>query len=708
MGMIIGTAAYMAPEQAKGKAVDKRADVWAFGVVLHEMLTGKQPFSGETITDVLAAVLTRELDWTSLPASTPRALRRLLTRCLERDPRRRLRDIGNARLELDEAANADAVETGPAIQPARRWLPLIVAAAATAVAAWALSTRSPVPPDTVEGHFTIDLPEDAALVTNDVPVWSEGPLAVSPDGRVVVYVSPSGRGTQLFARAMAEQTPRALSGTQGARLPFFSPDGRWVGFFADGKLKKTPLAGGTPATLADAPDGTGGSWGAHGEIVFAATYSSGLSAVAEAGGTPRRVTTLDSAAGDDVHGWPQVLSDHRAALFTVVAWSRETSAIVMVNLQSGERRVVQQDASFARYVPGDAGGAGHLVFVRDEALMAAPFDPAAREPAGTAVTVLNGVRAAQFDISTSGVLAYAPGTGRPREFSLVWVDRSGVSSLINDLPRGYEDLHLSPDGRSVVATIEEAGAGVPAHVWLADVGRGTLTRLTFDGFSRDPVWAPDGKSIVFGSKRGEDKFGLYLQRLDGRSPAELLWGSPVPFWPDPQSWTPDGRVVVFTTKGTDTHDDIWTVSLDDRQARPWLQTPATEWAGRLSPDGRWMAYNSNESGRDEVYVRPFPDPGVKRLVSEGGGTNPIWSRDGRELFYRRGGEFFVVAVETSGGFTVGKAASMFSGRYRWSGRDFDVSPDGKRFVMMRSDEARTSNTIKLLLNWRRALDARLK
>ncbi|CAN5688496.1 hypothetical protein BH24ACI5_BH24ACI5_11520 [soil metagenome] len=711
LGTIIGTAAYMAPEQAKGKAVDKRADIWAFGVVFYEMLTGRGAFRGDDISDVLASVLTREPDWALLPATTPSAVRRLLARCLERDPRRRLRDIGDVQLELEEAAQPqlDARSEGTRSERMRSWLPWAATAVAGAVAVWALSARPPVDRGTAGGHFTIRLPDDAALVISDLPTWSEGPLAVSPDGRQVVYVAPGGRGTQLFARAMNDLTPRALAGTEGARLPFFSPDGQWIGFFADGMLKKAPLAGGTPATLATAPDGTGASWGSNGEILFAPTYSSGLFAVAEAGGIPRRVTTLDSAAGDDVHGWPQVVPGHHAVLLTVIAWSRETSAIVLVNLDTGERRPVLQEASFARYVPDTpAAATGHLVFVRDGALMAAPFDPAGTGQAGTPVSVLERVRAAQFDISASGVLAYAPGSGTAPDYSLVWVDRAGVSRPINTLPRGYEDLHLSPDGRRVALTIEEPGFESPAHVWLADTDRGTLTRLTFDGFSRDPVWAPDGQSIVFGSKRGEDTFGLYLQRLDGRSPAELIWASPTPIWPDPQSWTPDSRIVVFTTKGTDTGDDIWTLSLDDRKAQPWLQDPGGQWGGRLSPDGAWMAYNSNESGRDEVYVQPFPGPGPKRLVSDKGGVNPIWSRNGSELFYRRAGEFFVVGVETEGGFTVGKPASMFSGRYRLTGRDFDVSPDGTRFVMMRNDDPRTSQTINLLLDWRQVLEARLQ
>ncbi len=709
MGMIIGTAAYMAPEQARGKAVDKRADIWAFGVVLFEMLTGGRAFQGAEISDVLASVLTSEPDWTALPTTTPLAVRRLLVRCLERDPRRRLRDIGDARLELDEAATARPDTLARTKRPLWLWAPWGAVALAISMASWAWSTRSPVQSDATEGHLTIALPNDAPVVTNDTPIWSHGPLAVSPDGASVVYVSPSGSGTELFVRSLTDLTPRALSGTTGARLPFFAPDGQSIGFFADGKLKKTRLSGGTSVTLAEAPDGTGGSWGADGHIVFAPSYSSGLFSVAATGGAARRVTTLDSSAGDDVHGWPQVIDGRRAVLMTVLAWSRESSSIVLIELDTGKRHVVQQDASFARYVPAAPGAStGYLIFVRSGALMAAPFDLSQGAPAGTPVAVLDGVREARFDVSTSGVLAYVPGAAPTQEFSLVWVDRKGVSRPINDLRRGYEDLHLSPDGTRVALTIEEPGADTPAHVWLADTNRGTLTRVTFDGYSRDPVWSPDGKSIVFGSKRGVNTYGLYLQRLDGRTPVELVWANPLPFWPDPQSWTPNGRVIVFTVKGTSTHDDLWTVSLDDGRAQPWLQTSASESNGRLSPDGRWMAYISNESGRDEIYVQPFPEPGVKQLISAGGGLNPIWSRNGRELFYRRGADVVVVAVETEPSFTVGKPAVIFQGRYRQSGRDFDVSPDGSRFVMMRNDDPRTSNTINVFLNWRRSLAARLK
>ena len=256
-------------------------------------------------------------------------------------------------------------------------------------------------------------------------------------------------------------------------------------------------------------------------------------------------------------------------------------------------------------------------------------------------------------------------------------------------------------------TVEEAGPDSAAHVWLADTGRGTLTRFTFEGLSRDPVWAPDGKSIVFGSKRGETTFGLYRQRLDGAAGAELLWASPDPIWPDPASFTPDGKTLVFVTKGKETAEDIWTLSLyGERAARPWLRTPANEWAGRLSPDGRFMAYNSDESGRLEVYVQPFPGPGGKWLVSQQGGANAIWSRDGRSLFYRRGDEMLMVDVDTSAGFAVGKPVRLFAGRYRLTGRDFDVSADGTRLVMMHNDDPRTTSRLGLLLDWWSAAGAR--
>jgi serine/threonine-protein kinase len=711
MGLIIGTAAYMAPEQARGKAADRRADVWAFGVVLYEMLTGRRLFKGEDTSDVLAAVLRQDIDWAALPAATPSAIRRLLRRCLERDPRRRLSAIGDARLELDETETpglAPQPPTHAVRRSAVRWLwPVLAGAALTTVAATLLWPPPAAPP--TDGHFTIDLPDAAPLVTLDIPGVNEGPIAVAPDGTQIVYVAADGGSTRLYVRTLADLIPRALPGTEGARLPFFSPDGQWVGFFAGGKLKKAPIAGGTPATLADAPIGCGASWNPSGEIVFAPSDTSGIFQVSDRGGTPRVLTTLDFAAGDNSHRWPQWLPDGRAMLVTVVAWSRETSDIVMVDTSSGSRRTVLEGADYARYVPAAPGAAaGHLVFVRAGALAAAPFDPAGAGAAGPPVVVVEGVRAGQFDVSAGGTLAYTPGSGAAVDYSLVWVDRTGAARPINDLRRGYEDLHLSPDGRRVALTIEEAGPYSPANVWLADTGRGTLTRVTFEGFSRDPVWSPDGTSVAFGSKRGPSEFGIYRLRVDGQAKAERLWASPTPIWPDPQSWSPDGRTIVFNTKARDTGEDIWTLSLEgDRAAAAWLQTAANEWAGRLSPDGRWMAYNSDESGQPEVYVQPFPGPGGKWLVSQGGGGfNAIWSRDGRRLFYRRGDQFLEVDVDTGVGFAPGTPRVLFSGRYLATGRDFDVSPDGTRFVLMRNDDPRSTAKLRVVLNWWHALEAR--
>jgi serine/threonine-protein kinase len=711
LGMIIGTAAYMAPEQAKGKAVDRRADIWAFGAVLYEMLTGRRLFDAEDVSETLAAVLTREPDWKALPAATPDGVRRLLRRSLERDPKRRLSAMADARLELDETEPSIATlqQGTPPVRPTfTRWLWPSLAGAALVVAGAALLKPEPRP-EPAAGHFTIELPDAAPVVTLDIPGTNEGPIAVAPDGQQVVYVAADGRSTRLYARAMADLTPRALPGTEGARLPFFSPDGKWVGFFADGKLKKSPIAGGTPAILADATTGCGASWSPSGQIAFAPSDASGIFVVSDQGGTPRALTTLDFAAGDNSHRWPQWLPGGRAMLVTVVAWSRETSDIVMVDAASGSRRTVYEGADFARYVPAAPDAAtGHLVFVRAGALAAAPFDPAGAGPAGAPVVVVEGVRAGQFDVSASGTLAYTPGSGAALNYSLVWVDRTGAVQPINDLRRGYEDLHLSPDGRRVALTIEEAGPYSPASVWLADTGRGTLTRITFEGYSRDPVWTPDGRAVAFGSKRGASEFGIYLQRVDGQAQAERLWTSPTPIWPDPQSWSPDGRTLVFSTKAKDTAEDIWTLSLEgDRAAKPWLQTAFNEWAGRLSPDGRWMAYNSDESGQPEVYVQPFPGRGGKWLASQGaGGFNAIWSRDGRRLYFRRGDQILETDVDTSSGLTLGTPRVLFSGRYPATGRDFDVSPDGTRLVMMRNDDPRTAATLHVVLNWWHALEAR--
>ncbi|HEX6324079.1 MAG TPA: protein kinase, partial [Vicinamibacterales bacterium] len=706
MGMILGTAAYMAPEQAKGRAVDRRADIWAFGVILYEMLTGRTCFHGDTVGEVMASVMKDAPDLGALPAGTPAPLRRLLARCLEKDPRRRLSAIGDARWDLEESANPGAADAPPSAGRWLLWMSAAAAVAAIAVAAWALSNR-PAETEGISGRFTIELPDEAPLVVDDEPRPSGGALAVSPDGRHIVYVAPHGAGTRLFVRALSDETPRALEGTDGALMPFFSPDNESVGFFSGGKLKRTRLTGGTPDTLADASPGRGASWGANGEIVFSAA-GDGLFAVPDRGGAVRRLTSLDAAAGDDEHRYPQTLPADDAVLFTVMAWSREAIDIFIADTKTGRRRLVQDGATFGRYVPAADGSAGHLLFVRQGTLFAAPFDPGGADRAGTPVAVIDGVRDQQFAISAAGVLAYAPATAAAADYSLVWVDRQGVATAINDLPRGYEDLNLSPDGRRVAATVEEPGADSPAHVWLADTSTRTVTRFTFDGFSRDPVWAPDGQSIVFGSKRGSGTFGLYVQRLDGRSPAEQVWASTNGLWPDPQSWSPDGSTIVFNTKDAVTGDDIWTLTLSTRTARPWLATPDAENNGRLSPDGRWMAYHSNASGRHEVYVQPYPGPGAKRLVSQGGGLNPIWSRDGREIFYRRDADLLAVKVDTTAGFTAGSPALLFSGRYRMSGRDFDVSLDGTRFVMMRVDSPRTSSRMRVLLDWRRLLGDRLK
>ena len=358
-GIILGTAAYMSPEQARGKAVDKRADIWAFGVLLYEMLTGRRLFTGETVSDILAAVLRADPDWKALPADTPPPLLRLLRRCLARDPRERLRDIGDAVTELREAAEPARHEAVASPRSSTAWVPWTAAALACAVAAWAAWRRpAAAPAGRTEGHFTLELPAEAPVVTLEVPGVSESPLDVSPDGRQVVYVAPDGRGTRLYARAMADLMPRPLPGTEGGRSPFFSPDGQWVGFFADGRLKKVPLAGGTPVTLAEAPEGYGASWTAGGEVVFTHAEVSGLSVVSDAGGTPRPVTALDVAAGDGAHRWPQVLPGGRAVLFTVLSWNRETSYAVVADLGTGARRTVLEDVRRHAIRPGGAGGEG--------------------------------------------------------------------------------------------------------------------------------------------------------------------------------------------------------------------------------------------------------------------------------------------------------------------------------------------------------------
>jgi serine/threonine protein kinase len=694
-GMVLGTAAYMSPEQARGKAVDKRTDVWAFGCVLFEMLTGRRAFDGETGTDLLVAIVEREPNWALLPAPASQRLGRLLRRCLEKNPRQRMHDIADARIELEESqgpstdAKASDVQTR---RPARwmmpAWFAAGVLAAGAGLAVWGWVSAAPETPP-MSLRSAIPLPADTV-----VSLGRGSTVAFAPDGRSIVYVAASkdsSTSTQLFLRRLDQWDATPIAGTQGATNPFFSPDGRWVAFFADRKLKKTPIEGGAPVTLADASAPRGESWGPNDSIVFTPAGNSPLMRVPAAGGEPTAVTKL--ATGHLSHRWPQVLPDGRSVVFTIwndVGW--EPARVAVQSLEGGEPKVVVQGGGFARYVADPATGDGYLVYARAEGLMAARFDLGRLEVVGQPTPVLDGVitnlsGGAHFSVSSTGWLAYVPGELGEVDRDLLWVDRSGRETPAIRVRGMSRPFTLSPDGTRV---LRNNTVGSSRNLWSDDLRRGTPTQLTTDGVNAQMgVWSSDSGSVVFA--QGLPALNLFHMTSDGRAAPERLITSSADNIPS--SWSRDGRLIAFVEFDPQTGSDIWLLDMaaalsarsggrepDAAARRPFVKTPFSEGNAAFSPDGRWLAYQSNESGRFEIYVQPVSGVGRKFQVSTDGGIGPEWSPTGREVFYRAGDQLMAAEVQGGTEFATAAPRPLFSGRYE---NDFQVSPDGSRFLMMR-------------------------
>ena len=706
-GTILGTAAYMSPEQARGKSVDKRTDIWAFGCVLYELLTGKQAFHGETTTEILAAVLRGEPDWQALPASTPLKVRGLLGRCLQKDLRHRLHDAADGRIETEDALASPALAEPAALKGihllGRRWLIIsvgtfLLVAAITGIAVWNLKPSSQKPVT----RTVINLPPGQQLAGVE-----NGPtVALSPDGTRLVYVARQGGIQQLYLRAMDSLEAKPISGTEEATAPFFSPDSQWIGFFAGGKLKKISVSGGAALLLADAAYFGGASWGSQGMIAFTPTPNvSALQQVADEGGAPRPLSHFES--GDVSHRWPEFLPGGKAVLFaagpTAVTFTNAQVAVQSVG--TGQRRNLIQRGMSPRYA-----SSGHLVYAQGGSLMAVSFDPQRLEVTGTAVPVVDGVLqspvtgAAQYTISATGSLIYVPGGVQATQLSLVWVNRHGAEQPIAAPEHAYFTPRLSPDGRRVAVGITDSDS----QIWLYDLSRDTMTRFTFDGdYNPVPAWTPDGKRIAFESNK-EGTPNLFWQLADGNGGLERLTTSD--YIQVPMSWSPDGKLLAFMEVNPITGVDIWVLRTGDpsagsgqiRKSQPFLRTPFSEGAPAFSPDGRWLAYISNESGRYEVYVQPYPGPGGKWQISTEGGTEPKWNPGGRELFYRSGEKMMAVDVATQSGFAAGKPRMLFEGRYELSpvqSDNYDVSSDGQRFLMLKPTAQAAPTQINVVLNW---------
>ena len=703
IGVILGTAAYMSPEQARGNVADKRADIWAFGVVLFEMLTGDRLFTGETISDTLASVLKTEPNWRALPADLPPQLRGLLRWCLSKDPKRRLRDIGDARLQIEDLIAGAAEEAGrgaigfsPPVW--RRVLPwAFISALAAGLAAtllWGVPWQKPSPAALM--RMSVELGSDVSLV---VGVGGQDPISLSPNGTVVAFVGQNraGGSAQLYVRRLNESQATVLAGTDGAVSPFFSPDGQGIAFFADGKLKKIAVSGGATVTLCDAPLSRGGDWGDDGNIVFMPDRLGSLMRCSSAipGGTPQPIGTL--AEGEGTQRWPQVLPGGRAVLFT--ASSGDVSGyndanLVVQQLPNGAREVVQKGGFHGRYL-----SSGHLVFVHDGTLFAAPFDLAQLRVTGPPVPVLEGVTSqagsgsASFAVSASGMFAYVPGTITDAGIPIHWMDHEGKTTPLLARRMPWLNLVFSPaSDRIAFQSIDGQN-----DIWVYDWARDGLSKLTTDPASdTNPVWTPDGRRIAFASTRDNKSTpNLWWQRAEDTASPERLTVSTNEQLPG--SWHPSGKSLVFEELNRVTKGDLMILPMEGDEKSGWKaakptvfsNAPFDERQPTFSPDGRWLAYVSNEAGRHEVYVRAFEGPG-KWQISTGGGRTPTWSRTERELYYGMptagGGTGQIMAVR----YTVEedslrpeKPRVWSETRYAFRGpnRMFDLHRDGTRFAL---------------------------
>ena len=712
-GVILGTAAYMSPEQARGKTVDKRADVWAFGCVLFEMLTGKKIFSGESLTDILAEVVKEEPHWSSLPPSTPPSIQRLLHRCLTKDPKQRLRDIGDARFEICETVAggfAPTLETKESTRATssvkwREVLPWAIATIAILVTISVLYFRKSSPNVTSAGvtQFTLAQPTQGPL-----DLTFGGSILLSPDGTQIVNSIRIGGNRQLYLRQLSSGVAQLLDGAQGASDPFFSPDGKWLAFFANGMLKKISLSGGAAEIITKAPNPRGGVWTSDDNIVFTPDTDAPLYRVSAKGGTAEPISSLDGSLRERSHRWPDVLPGGKAMVFSIayeVGNPLDDASIGVLDLSTGKHKTIMKGGSFPRYVP-----TGHLVYARKGALIAVPFDAQRLEVTGPPVTVQEDVKTtvvngrAQFSFSNKGDFVYIqerqPTSGDVGQL-LEWVDRRGVAQGLINVRHEYSGPRLSADGRTLFVEVADPSAAI----WVFDLERGTLSRLTQGGVSYGPIPAPDGRRLAYQATR-DGVTGAMLSQVDGSGEERLTSDKRFNF---PTSWSPDSKQLLLTAASESGYAEVRIIDVDgDRKQRPLLQGSFNIGGARFSSNGRWIAYVSDESGRNEVYLRSYPDAGTRIQVSVDGGSEPVWSKSGQELFFRNGDQTMAASVSLSQSPVVGKPQLLFS-RYALDdssgpaygmAASYDVALDGQRFIMEKYNQETVQLPVpRVILNW---------
>jgi serine/threonine-protein kinase len=687
----------MAPEQARGTSLDRRADVWAFGAVLLEMLTGRSPFARDSVQDTLAAILRDEPDWSTLGDDTPPRIHRLLELCLEKDPRRRVRDMATIRMVIEGAFETPAAreQSRRSVRDEPRWrsalpwaIAIVTGLVAAASIAWQVRPTAPPP----SAHLTLPV-ESRERINPSTP-------ALSPNGRYLAYTwGPAGART-LSVHTMSEPDEAPLIELAGAVHPFFSPDSAWLGFFADGELKKVPVGGGPTQTVARAPAGRGASWGDDDRIVFAPSFRSGLVRVPADGGEPETLTIPDSGRDESGHRWPHVLPGAGTVVFT--ALRTQGTSIAAMSLKTGERRVLVDGAQFARYI-----STGHLVYSHAGRMMAVPFDVERLAVAGAPTPFFNAVTSdpPTFAFAETGLLMYRSGSAGAS--ALVWVDRAGgVAPLGSGFQKDFAHPRISPDGGRVVAT--RAG-----NLWVYDIARNRLSQLTFDGRDLNfPLWTPDSRHVIYARPRAGSGWDIFWRPADGSgSERELVT---MTLDQAPNSVTPSAHgephLLAFRQTSPETGADIRILSMKNQGAQVFVNGPASERNASFSPDGQFVAYDSNELGRDEVFIRPLTGTGGVRRVSYDGGIEPYWAPNG-ELFFRSGDQMFVVAVRTRPELAVGVTRKLFEGPYALSPvehRNYDVTRDGQRFLMVRrSSPAEGTVRLNVVVNWLEELKQRV-
>jgi len=659
--------------------VDRRADIWAFGVVLFELLTGERLFDGETVSHTLADVLRAPIDFDVLPGQTPPAIRALLKRCLERDPKLRLRDIGEARVVLAQSMAVEEPVAALGPQSRTPWLVAAVAGVALCAAGfgwWQSTRRVPQP----VSRFDVEMGEDFSVSGVDAPH-----VILSPDGRhIVSQVRGADGKVRLAVRSLEEAKPTVLAGTEGATHPFFAPDGEWIGYHdrQNLALRKVSIRGGAPVTICPLPNLRGASWGEDGTIVFSASSSGGLQRISANGGAPQPLTALDEKKGDRTHRYPIMLPGGKAALFfsSASGGGYENSTIEAVTLATGQRTALLSGGFAPRYSPS-----GHLLFMRQGGIFAVAFDAANLKVTSTPVAMMPNVRhystrgSAEFDVSPAGTLIFIEGQGQSINKPLVLADAGGTKTAVIKDPQEYTNPRFSPDGKRIAFDSVESGK---RDIWVYDRAREIKTRLTVaPGEHANAVWTADGERIAF-HRAG----GIYWVRSGGGGEPEKLFDSKYPV--APVSFSPDGKVLAYIEERPGAARDIGLLEFDLRdpthprpgKSVPLMATTFDEREPLFSPDGKWMAYESNESGTNEVYVRSYPDGGGRWQISNGGGFRPRWSPNRKELFFTAAGKMYVVSYSAErSGFVASKP--RFWGNFGSNVIGFDISPDGKQILL---------------------------